>query len=71
LAVKALALRTSAVLIGRPYLWGLALGGGEGALRVLELLRNELATDLLLCGLASVQAVRRGLIVPAGPLGGG
>src|SRR5437867_923897 len=64
--LKALALGARAVLISRPYLWGLALGGEEGALRVLELLRNELATDLLLCGLSSVQEVDRGLIVPAG-----
>src|SRR5262249_23671988 len=31
--LKALALGARAVLIGRPYLWGLALGGEEGALR--------------------------------------
>src|SRR5207249_12275439 len=35
--LKALALGARAVLIGRPCLWGLALGGEEGALRVLEL----------------------------------
>ena len=36
----ALALGADAVLVGRPALWGLAVGGEEGARRVLELLRD-------------------------------
>ncbi len=63
--VKALALGARAVLIGRPVLWGLAVGGEGGVRHVLELLRAELALDLLLCGLASPAAVGRSLIVPA------
>lgn len=39
-AIKALALGARAVLVGRPYLWGLALGGEAG---VREVLRNVLA----------------------------
>ena len=46
----ALALGADAVLVGRPALWGLAVGGEEGARRVLELLRAELELALLLCG---------------------
>ena len=34
----------------RPALWGLAAGGEAGALRVLELLRDELELTLALCG---------------------
>lgn len=64
--LKALALGARAVLIGRPVLWGLAVGGEGGVRHVLELLRAELALDLLLCGLASPAAVGRSLIIPAG-----
>ncbi len=64
--LKALALGARAVLVGRPIHWGLAVGGEAGVGHVLELLRAELALDLLLCGLASPAAVARSLIVPAG-----
>ena len=49
----ALALGADAVLIGRPALWGLAVDGAQGALRVLELLRHEFELTLALCGCAS------------------
>jgi isopentenyl diphosphate isomerase/L-lactate dehydrogenase-like FMN-dependent dehydrogenase len=49
----ALALGADAVLVGRPALWGLAVGGEAGARRVLELLREELELTLALCGCAS------------------
>ncbi|MBX5470704.1 MAG: alpha-hydroxy-acid oxidizing protein [Thermoleophilaceae bacterium] len=48
--LKALALGARAVLVGRPVLWGLAVGGEEGARRVLEILRGELETALALAG---------------------
>jgi isopentenyl diphosphate isomerase/L-lactate dehydrogenase-like FMN-dependent dehydrogenase len=48
--LKALALGASAVLIGRPALWGLAVGGEQGAARVLELLRAEVELALQLVG---------------------
>lgn len=49
----ALALGADAVLVGRPALWGLAVGGEAGASRVLELLQAELELALALCGCAS------------------
>jgi isopentenyl diphosphate isomerase/L-lactate dehydrogenase-like FMN-dependent dehydrogenase len=49
----ALALGADAVLVGRPALWGLAVGGEDGARRVLEMLRAELELALVLCGCAS------------------
>jgi isopentenyl diphosphate isomerase/L-lactate dehydrogenase-like FMN-dependent dehydrogenase len=52
-AAIALALGADAVLVGRPALWGLAVGGEAGALRVLELLREELELALALCGCPS------------------
>jgi 4-hydroxymandelate oxidase len=60
--LKALALGASAVLIGRPYLWGLAAGGEEGVRRVLGLLRAELELAMALCGCPSIGAIRRSLV---------
>ena len=55
----ALALGADAVMVGRPALWGLAVGGEEGARRVLELLRTELELALCLCGCASPAELSR------------
>ena len=63
--LKALALGARAVLVGRPILWGLALGGEDGVRHVLELLRAELSLDLMLCGLSSPAEIDRSLLVPA------
>lgn len=60
--VKALALGAWAVLVGRPVLWGLAVGGEKGALAVLEILRRELAEAMLLCGSTDVDAIDRSLL---------
>jgi isopentenyl diphosphate isomerase/L-lactate dehydrogenase-like FMN-dependent dehydrogenase len=51
--VKALALGARAALAGRAPLWGLACEGEAGALRVLELLREETELALALCGCTS------------------
>jgi isopentenyl diphosphate isomerase/L-lactate dehydrogenase-like FMN-dependent dehydrogenase len=51
--VKALALGARAVLVGRPFLWGLAVDGAAGVERVLTLLQAELAHALALCGCTS------------------
>jgi isopentenyl diphosphate isomerase/L-lactate dehydrogenase-like FMN-dependent dehydrogenase len=55
----ALALGAEAVLVGRPALWGLAVGGEQGARRVLALLREELELALALCGCASPAELSR------------
>lgn len=57
--VKALALGARAVLLGRPPMWGLAVGGEAGARHVLELLRDEIALALRLVGCTSVLDVPR------------
>jgi isopentenyl diphosphate isomerase/L-lactate dehydrogenase-like FMN-dependent dehydrogenase len=57
--VKALALGAEAALAGRAPLWGLAAGGAEGVQAVLELLREEIALALALCGCASPDDVSR------------
>jgi 4-hydroxymandelate oxidase len=57
--VKALALGTRAVLVGRAALYGLAVGGAEGVERVLGLLREEVELALALCGCPSPGEVTR------------
>lgn len=63
--LKALALGAKAVLIGRPALWGLALGGTEGATEVLRTLRNELITDMMLVGRTKVGEIDGSLVMRA------
>ena len=60
--LTALALGARAVLIGRPYLWGLAAAGEEGVRRVLELLRADLENALALAGRPSLAACDRSLV---------
>ncbi|MGH2811187.1 MAG: alpha-hydroxy acid oxidase [Actinomycetota bacterium] len=60
--LKALALGARAVMVGRPVVWGLALGGAEGVRRVLEVLREELARAMALAGCPSAEAVDRDLL---------
>jgi lactate 2-monooxygenase len=49
-AIKALALGADAVLLGRPYLWGLALEGEVGVETVLRMFLGELDLTMALCG---------------------
>jgi 4-hydroxymandelate oxidase len=48
--LKAMALGASAVLLGRPYVYGLANAGAVGVAHVLRLLRDELEIAMALCG---------------------
>jgi lactate 2-monooxygenase len=66
--VKALALGADAVLLGRPYLWGLALGGEPGVLAVLRGMLAELDLTLGLSGHCRPGELDRGLLVREGPL---
>ena len=57
--LKALCLGARAVLIGRPYLWGLAVGGRAGVERVLALVRAELERALALMGRPTTSSLDR------------
>ena len=48
--LKALALGASAVLIGRPYLYGLCIDGAAGVARALDILQREFKMALALTG---------------------
>ena len=60
--LKALALGAGAVLIGRPYIWGLTVAGEEGVRRVLSILRFELELAMALAGCPAVADIGRGLV---------
>jgi 4-hydroxymandelate oxidase len=62
--VKALMRGAAAVMIGRPYLYALAVGGEDGVARCVDLLTKELAYVLALVGKASVKEVDRALEWP-------
>ena len=53
-ALKALALGARAVCLGRPYTWGLALGGEQGVIDVLRAFLADLDLNMALSGHASV-----------------
>ena len=57
-ALKALAFGATAVLVGRPYVYGLAVGGEAGAREVLQNLLAEFDLALGLSGCASLADVR-------------
>jgi len=57
--LKALALGATAVAIGRPYLYGLAVDGAAGVGRVVQLLRTELEMAMALTGRTSLAAIDR------------
>jgi len=61
--LKALALGATAVGIGRPYLWGLAVGGAGGVQHVCELLRRELEITMALCGAPALAQVTADLVL--------
>jgi len=64
-ALTALALGASAVGIGRPVLWGLAVNGEAGVGHVLDLLIAELELAMALAGAARVAELAADLLVPA------
>ncbi|PYJ05903.1 MAG: alpha-hydroxy-acid oxidizing enzyme [Verrucomicrobia bacterium] len=60
--LKAFALGAKAVLIGRPYLYGLGLAGSEGVTQVLKILRNELEMAMALTGRPNLASIDPSLI---------
>ena len=57
--VKALALGARAVLLGRPYLWGLAVDGEAGVAAVIDNMIGELDLAMGLAGVSDVAAIGR------------
>ncbi len=63
-AVKAVALGAEAAMIGRATLFGACAGGEPGAVRALEILRDELVRTMQLCGVTRVGAIGPELLAP-------
>jgi isopentenyl diphosphate isomerase/L-lactate dehydrogenase-like FMN-dependent dehydrogenase len=63
--VKAVALGAAAVLYGRPYIYGLGLGGQAGVEHVLRCLLGELDVTLALSGHRSLAELGRHVLAPA------
>lgn len=63
--LKAMALGASAVLLGRPYVYGLANAGAMGVAHVLRLLRDELEIAMALCGCRQLDQATPSLLYPA------
>ncbi|WP_277053112.1 alpha-hydroxy acid oxidase [Zestomonas thermotolerans] len=60
---KALALGADAVLVGRPYVFGLATAGALGVAHVLQLLRAELEVSMALTGCRTLADIQPELIL--------
>jgi isopentenyl diphosphate isomerase/L-lactate dehydrogenase-like FMN-dependent dehydrogenase len=60
--LKALALGASAVMLGRPVLWGLGAFGQAGIEKVYQLMESELALAMGLCGKASIKQIDKSLV---------
>ena len=60
--LKGLALGADLVAIGRPALWGLAVGGADGVQRVIEILRDELSLTMALAGCRSLEGITPDLV---------
>jgi L-lactate dehydrogenase (cytochrome) len=65
--VRALALGARAVMVGRPYLYGLASGGTAGVRRVLEILHGEVDHALALTGVPRIGDLDRTVVRRADP----
>ncbi|HEY6951023.1 MAG TPA: lactate 2-monooxygenase [Bacteroidota bacterium] len=61
--VKAIALGAKAVLLGRPYMWGLAVGGEQGVRHVLENLIADIDLTLGLSGYSSFTKINRNSVI--------
>lgn len=60
--LKAIALGASAVMIGRPYVYGLAVAGALGVAHVINILRAEFEMAMALTGCATLENITRDVI---------
>ena len=61
----ALALGADACLVGRPYVYGLAISSADGVSQVIENIVAELDLTLGLLGIPSIAALSADVVVPA------
>lgn len=63
--LKSLALGAQGAMIGRAHLYGLGAYGEQGVMKVLELLKNELATSLSFTGITDINDVDQRILIPS------
>ena len=63
--LKAIALGADAVLVGRPFAWGLACAGEEGVAEVLRRLLADIDLSLALIGQSRIDKLSRASLAPA------
>jgi len=63
--MKAVALGAQGVFVGRPYIYGLGVGGEDGVRHVLRSLLAELDLSMALAGLARLDELNRSVLRPA------
>jgi 4-hydroxymandelate oxidase len=63
--LKALAYGASAVMIGRPFVHGLAVNGAAGVEAVIGILRRELEMAMMLSGCATLASIDRSILAGA------
>ncbi|MET3696891.1 isopentenyl diphosphate isomerase/L-lactate dehydrogenase-like FMN-dependent dehydrogenase [Bacillus oleivorans] len=61
--IKAIALGATAVLIGRPYIYGLVAAGEEGVIKVMKQILKELDISMALAGLSSMAEINKSILV--------
>jgi 4-hydroxymandelate oxidase len=60
--LKAVAYGASAVLIGRPYLYGLGVAGEDGVAHVVDILRREFEMAMALTGRPTISSIDRSVL---------
>ena len=60
--LKAIAIGASAVLIGRPYLFGLSAAGADGVAKVVGILRREFEMAMALTGRTAIGKIDRSVL---------
>ncbi|WP_417900286.1 alpha-hydroxy-acid oxidizing protein [Bacillus haimaensis] len=64
--IKAIALGADAVLVGRPYIYGLAADGQNGVEQALQNLQTDTDATLALSGLSSINDIKHDILVKNG-----
>lgn len=65
--LKAVALGARLVFMGRPFLYGAAIGGEAGALRVYDIVKAEIARNLALLGVPDLRSLDESALAPLPP----
>jgi lactate 2-monooxygenase len=68
-AFKALALGATAVLVGRPYVYGLAIAGSAGVREVIENMRADFELTMALAGCSAIAEIGPENLIAGAPLG--